>query len=140
MNGHGSLRSYLASQIPANASAQIFATQVARDLSAASCQILKVWHRLLTVMSYSCREISTLLRRSWEERMVNSWQQSVIKDPIGRDVLSSEDPNTGENHKVRSEQLRSSDKLRTSNSVKSYLLVEDMALKPDWEAHPILFG
>jgi len=71
--------------------------------------------------------------------MVHSWQQSVIKDPIGRDVLSSEDPNTGENHKVHSEQLRSSDKLRTSNSVKSYLLVEDMALKPDWEAHPILF-
>jgi len=36
-------------------------------------------------------------------------------------------------------ELRASDRLRAPCSKDNYLAIEDMSLKPDWDAHPILF-
>jgi hypothetical protein len=138
-NGLGSVRSYLMSRIPAHATAQAFATQVSMDLSAASSQIMKVWTRLLTAMSYVCREITTLLRRSWEERIGSSWSRSVIKGTVLRDCVAAEDPRTGEYHETKAKELRVSDNFKSSSSSSSYLCIEDMALKPEVESHPIMF-
>jgi len=128
----------LTSQISSTASAHVFAMQVSSDLSSSSCQILKVWHRLLTIMSYSCREITTLLRRTWEERISNSWSQSVVRGTISRDVIACEEIQLGENHNSKAEQLRIAAKAQKV-SAPSYLAIEDTALKPEWEAHPVLF-
>jgi len=133
----GTLRSYLVSTIPATASAQVFAMQVASDLSAASCQVLKLWHRLLTITSYSCREITALLRRTWEERMGSSWSRGLIKDTLGVDMLGTEAISVGDSHNAQSVQLRLSEKLRAPSS--DFLSTEDLSLTPDCATHPILF-
>jgi hypothetical protein len=139
MNGNGTLRNYLNTRIPANANAHVFAMQVSSDLSAASCQMLKVWHRLLTVVSYSCREITCLLRRVWERRISNSWSRSVIKYEGSRDVSASEESCVGEQHSARSDALRASDRLRSPATDEDFLAIQDMSLKPDWDSYPILF-
>mmetsp|Transcript_152085 Transcript_152085/g.265118 ORF Transcript_152085/g.265118 Transcript_152085/m.265118 type:complete len:767 (-) Transcript_152085:174-2474(-) len=136
LNGHGtSLRSYLAGKLQAGASEQTFASHVAYDMNVASCQILRVWHKLLNVVSYSFREKATLLRASWERRIVEQWSSSIIKEPLGHDITSREDPNIWEVHNNVAEKVRKTSLSRTFGPV----CIEDLSMIPELELHPILF-
>jgi pimeloyl-ACP methyl ester carboxylesterase len=48
-------------------------------MNVASCQILSLWHNVLNLMLYSCREVSALLRASWEKRMSEQWSDVIVK-------------------------------------------------------------
>lgn len=151
VNGHHgpSLRAYLAAQIPPTASAQAFATQVSRDLNSASCQILKVWHKLLNIVSYSCREITTLLRSSWEVRIGQSWSKCRLLGARHKDITDPQAPALAEEHRIQAERTRREvlkaefvqlelDRSRASSS-SSCLAIEDLSLRPDPDSHPVLF-
>lgn len=136
-NGHGpSIKHYLVTQLGSDVNEQSLAARVTLDMNQASCQILRVWHKLLCIMSYSYREIAMLLRASWERRIAEQWSGSIVKEVSSEEYfLCREDLNIGESHN------QSAEKRRKSASIRKYgpTSVEDMSLMPDMELHPILF-
>jgi len=108
---------------------------MAYDMDVVSCQILEMWHRVLNVMSYSCREITALLRATWERQIVDQWGTSISKETISGDIAVPDDKAIWEAHNRISESLRVQARPRSVDS----LAVEDLSLAPKTELHPILF-
>lgn len=89
-DNRSAFKTYLASQLSVHADENDFARHVALDMNVASCTILGLWHKVLNVMLYSCREITVLLRAVWERRMTEQWQDVIVKQPILQNVLTAE--------------------------------------------------
>jgi hypothetical protein len=86
--GHDhSFKSYLTSQLSLNADEKDFARHVALDMNIASCQILGLWHRVLNVMLFASREVGTLLKMPWEQRMSQQWQDCITRQRIQDNVM-----------------------------------------------------
>jgi hypothetical protein len=87
---HFAIRKHLMSRMKQekHADEDAFARVVARDINTASCQVLGVWHRVLNLMLYCFREVTALLRKSWEQRMAIQWREQTITQEIGDDIMA----------------------------------------------------
>jgi hypothetical protein len=136
-NGHCStIRQRLAAELSMNAKEDDFAMHIAHEMNKASCQILGLWYKLLNVMLYSYREISTLLRTSWEQRMSEQWRDSIVRLGVSDDVTAAPvgEPDDGVQHvSLEAEILRQSQKRTGLRPV----LVEDLSVTS--ELQPVLY-
>lgn len=107
---------------------------LAYDLNAVSCQIQEMWHKVLNVILFACRETTTMLRSVWEQQIIHQWGASIITDTMGWEVVVPEDKAIWDDHNRRSELKRARD-----GSLPGPLNIEDLSLMPKLELHPILF-
>jgi len=90
--GHGgSFKSYLTSQLSLHADEKDFARHVALDMNVASCQILGLWHKVINAMLYSYREVTSLLRTTWEQRMSGQWKDFITKVRVQDNIIAPDD-------------------------------------------------
>mmetsp|Transcript_107020 Transcript_107020/g.301090 ORF Transcript_107020/g.301090 Transcript_107020/m.301090 type:complete len:771 (-) Transcript_107020:149-2461(-) len=138
-NGHGqTLRSHLEAKFGppgAHVNEHLLAMHLMYDFNAVSCQVLELWHKIQNVISYSCKEVATLLRGTWEQRVIDQMHVSILREdakseltaPTGRSVLEA--------HGIAADKLR--------KEAKSFQLqpasVEDSSLTLDTDSSPLLF-
>lgn len=134
-DGHASLRSVLKERLGTVVTEQAVAAHLAYDLNAASCQVLDVWHKLLNIVSCSSREVTTLLRGTWEERIVKQWGVSIVRETCDEGLATARTEVVSERHNQESESLRREARARPPDPA----CVEDVAMMPGADVCPILF-
>jgi len=130
-----SLLSISVAELGSDVNEQTVAMHLVYDVNVTSSQILEMWHKVLNVASYACRETTALLRAIWEQRIVDQWSTSIVKEAVRADIAIPQDKAIWESHNRISEEMRKAVKNCPDDSV----LVEDMSLMPKIESHPILF-
>lgn len=108
---------------------------LAYDLNSVSCQILELWHQVLNVLSFGYREISSMLRTQWEERIIDQWSVSIIREKMSANLAEPDNKSVGEAHTAASETLRKTVKPRAPELAS----IEDTTLLPPIEQRPVLF-
>ncbi|CAE7568515.1 FAM135A [Symbiodinium natans] len=108
---------------------------LAYDLNSVSCQILELWHQVLNVLSFGYREISSMLRTQWEERIIDQWSVSIIREKMSANLAEPDNKSVGESHTAASENLRKTVKPRPPELAS----IEDTTLLPPIEQRPVLF-
>ena len=71
-----------------------------------SCQILSLWHQALNVLAFGYREIASMLRTAWEERVIDQWSVSIVREKMGSKLAEPEARPIGEQHTKAAEALR----------------------------------
>jgi len=133
-NGHGTmLKSLIKSRLSSAVTEQTITMHLARDMNLVSCQVLELWHKVLNVTSFACRETAALLRASWERRISEQWGVSIVKETLRSDIADPEDKNIWDSHNQKAENLRKTLKPRLPEAV------EDVSLMPSTGLCPILF-
>merc|ERR550514_129043 len=82
-----------------------------------------------------------MLRIRWEKRIMDRWGESIHRETVGRDLRSpdrSEAQMRGD-HAAVSDTKRQSATSTSRKSLPVADMVEDLALMPKLEVHPILF-
>ncbi|CAJ1415962.1 unnamed protein product, partial [Effrenium voratum] len=108
---------------------------LAYDLNSVSCQILELWQQLLNMLSFGYREIASMLRTQWEERIIDQWSVSIVREKMSPNLAEPENKAIGEAHNAASENLRRTVKPR----VPELASIEDTSLLPPIEQRPVLF-
>lgn len=134
-NGHSPLAKTLIQRLGPRMDERTIAEHLAYDINLVSCQILEMWHKVLNIMSYACREITLLLRMSWEERIIDQWAVTIMRDTMREPLATPKDPCIGDAHDQLAERLRRTAKPRPLEPT----AVEDVSLIPVLEQRPVLF-
>ncbi|CAE7775115.1 fam135b [Symbiodinium sp. CCMP2456] len=104
---------------------------LAYDLNSVSCQILELWHQVLNVLSFGYREISSMLRTQWEERIIDQWSVSIIREKMSANLAEPDNKSVGSEG---SQPRVNAQKLRLERDT-----LEDTTLLPPIEQRPVLF-
>jgi len=131
-NGHGTLLAHLRARFGPNIDDRALAMHIAYDIDLVACQILEIWNKALNIMSYACREIASLLRMSWEGKIVDQWGVLILRELMTDDVAEPKDKCIGDAHDRAADALRRTEKAPAA-------LIEDMSLIPIMELRPVLF-
>lgn len=108
---------------------------LAYDLNAVSCQILELWHQALNVVAFCYREIASMLRTQWEERIIDQWSLSIVREKMSSNLAEPENKSIGDAHTAAAENLRKTVKPRSPELAS----IEDTTLFPSIEQRPVLF-
>lgn len=135
-NGHSQLRDYLHEQISKHADEDDFARHMAHEMNMASCQVLGLWHKVLNLMLFSYREIATLLRMAWEQRMSETWCDSIIRQGVSNDIMIAPIAEPDATMQHANLELEIARKCQKRNGLRP-VLVEDLSMTS--ELQPILF-
>merc|ERR1719188_2929416 len=92
---------------------------------------------MLSVLSYSCREVATLLRMSWEERIIEKWAVCIRKEIMPDSIAEPNNKNQGLVHSEVAEEMRKT--IASLPADWSQLCVEDATLMPPIGCRPVLF-
>jgi len=114
---------------------QSVAAFLAYDSNLAAARASDVWHKALNIMLHIWREITALLRITWEQRVAAQWGQSIVKETILTDIFVA--PNNqalADRHSKKSEQLRLGVGVKLADDP-----VEDTLLMPKVDARPSIF-
>eukprot|EP00931_Biecheleriopsis_adriatica_P005121 TRINITY_DN106678_c0_g1_i1.p1 TRINITY_DN106678_c0_g1~~TRINITY_DN106678_c0_g1_i1.p1 ORF type:complete len:843 (+),score=175.66 TRINITY_DN106678_c0_g1_i1:79-2607(+) len=134
-NGESVLQESLAARLGDKLTPQGVARLLAFDLNIVSCQILELWHQVLNVMSYAYREIASMLRAQWEERIIDQWGVSIVREKMNPNLAEPDTTSIGERHTVSADNLRKTVKPRSPELAS----LEDTSLLPPIEQRPVLF-
>eukprot|EP00397_Hematodinium_sp_SG-2012_P012032 GEMP01012188.1.p1 GENE.GEMP01012188.1~~GEMP01012188.1.p1 ORF type:complete len:710 (+),score=100.00 GEMP01012188.1:303-2432(+) len=119
-------------------SAVALAGMLIREINHAAAETFQAWQRLLNLLPYCNRETTSLLRVEWEEKMIIRWGESVFTDILQLEDVMVGNDKTIETHSQIAERCRSDPEWR-NHIMKTYLPVEDEAMIPKAEVHPIIF-
>jgi len=109
-----------------------------REINEASANTFESWQRLLNLIPYCNREVTSLLRVEWEENMIKRWGESVFTESmLPEDVYTGDDKNI-EVHAQLAEKCRIDSDWR-KGMMEPPLPVEDEAMTPKIDIHPIVF-
>jgi hypothetical protein len=111
------------------------AALLAYDISLVSCQILELWNKALNVLSNTCREASSMLRNTWEARVVDLWRASILSEVMSDDVAEPRDKCIGDAHNLAADNLRRTMKPPWAEGFS----MEDVSLVPSCGERPVLF-
>jgi len=108
---------------------------LAYDLNAVSCQILELWYQALNVVAFCYREVASMLRTQWEERIIDQWSLSIVREKMSPNLAEPEIKSIGDAHNAAAENLRKTVKPRSPELAS----IEDTTLFPSIEQRPVLF-
>jgi len=133
--GESVLQESLAERLGSKLTPQAVARLLAYDLNMVSCQILEMWHQVLNVMSFAYREIASMLRTQWEERIIDQWGLSIVREKMSPNLTEPDNLAVGEAHTAASDKLRKTVKPRSPELAS----IEDTSLLPPIPQRPVLF-
>lgn len=135
VNSESSLQESLVKRLGGTVTPQGIAKLLAYDLNLVSCQIQEMWHQALNIVSYAFREIASMLRTQWEERIIDQWGVSIVREKMSPNLPDPENKSIGEAHTLTAENLRRTVKPRAPELAS----IEDVTLFPLMHQRPVLF-
>eukprot|EP00933_Yihiella_yeosuensis_P070850 TRINITY_DN79002_c0_g1_i1.p1 TRINITY_DN79002_c0_g1~~TRINITY_DN79002_c0_g1_i1.p1 ORF type:complete len:843 (+),score=120.81 TRINITY_DN79002_c0_g1_i1:157-2685(+) len=129
------LQERLAKRLGDNVTPHAVAKLLAYDLNQVACQIQEIWHQALNVMSYAYREIASMLRTQWEERIIDQWGVSILREKMSPVLAIPENKVIGDTHTDLADTLRRTVKPRAPELAS----IEDVTLLPAIDQRPVLF-
>jgi len=133
--GESVLQESLAQRVKGQLTPQAVARLLAYDLNVVSSQMLELWQQVLNVMCYAYREIASMLRAQWEERIIDQWSLSIVREKMSPNLTDPDNKSIGDAHTAYSENLRKTVKVRSPELAS----VEDTVLLPQISQRPVLF-
>lgn len=136
---NSAFRTRFEARLPLPISSRTIANQLAADLNAASTRIQEAWTMLLMVLLHAPREVALRVRESWEQRVSNRWNLSIVREAVRDDIagITGNDVSCLD-HPVMSEEFRKTIGMADNEAADAFA-IQDLSMVPPLALRPLIF-